>query len=201
MDLPFSHDERIPAPSAYHWRCAFPNVHGSIMLLQAVARVRGRGTARCLLIALLLVGNAAFASRCLPWSLADSLSALHTEHWKNSKVAKADAVQWVNQRNLRIVLEHVTAELLQAQPDDPLEFMIDVLQRGQEESEQMSRERPATTDSSRPATAVGQGKEDEVLEAMQAERDKWRNLYDEEAAKVLHSSTHTTLSVEALRMR
>lgn len=105
------------------------------------------------------------------------------EHWKNSKVAKADAVQWVNQRNLRIVLEHVTAELLQAQPDDPLEFMIDVLQRGQEESEQMSRERPATTDSSRPATAVGQGKEDEVLEAMQAERDKWRNLYDEEAAK------------------
>ena len=53
-------------------------------------------------------------------------------------------MQWVNQRNLRIVLEHVTAELLQAQPDDPLEFMIDVLQKGQKETAQVARERPQT---------------------------------------------------------
>ena len=36
-----------------------------------------------------------------------------------------------SQRRIRVVLEHVTSELLQAQPDDPLEFMIEVLQRGQ----------------------------------------------------------------------
>jgi len=54
-------------------------------------------------------------------------------------------VQWVNQRNLRIVLEHVTAELLQAQPDDPLEFMIDVLQKGQQDNAEVARERPPTT--------------------------------------------------------
>ena len=71
-------------------------------------------------------------------------AAAGAEHWKNSKAAKADAVQWVNQRNLRIVLEHVTAELLQAQPDDPLQFMIDVLQKGQQESAEVARERPQT---------------------------------------------------------
>ena len=66
------------------------------------------------------------------------------EHWKNSKTAKADAVQWVNQRNVRIVLEHVTAELLQSQPDDPLEFMIDTLKRGQQDTQQAALERPPT---------------------------------------------------------
>ena len=91
------------------------------------------------------------------------------EHWKNSKQAKQDALLWVNQRNVRIVLEHVTAELLQAQvlsspllcavlieldnhdhlvaarqPDDPLEFMIQKLQEGQQYNAEVARDRPPT---------------------------------------------------------
>jgi len=95
-----------------------------------------------------------------------------TAYWKNSKAAKADAVQWVNQRNIRIVLEHLTSEVLQTLPEDPLEFMITTLQKGQE---QMSTaDRPGTAMSTRPATAKSLGKgEDEMLETMQKELDNW----------------------------
>mmetsp|Transcript_45557 Transcript_45557/g.73434 ORF Transcript_45557/g.73434 Transcript_45557/m.73434 type:complete len:141 (+) Transcript_45557:33-455(+) len=102
-------------------------------------------------------------------------------HWKNSPAAKADAVQWLNQRNIRVVLEHVTSELLQAQPDDPLEFMIEVLQRGQNDNAAAALERPVTAASTRPPTA--QGKEDEVLAGMQMERDHWKKLFEEEEGK------------------
>eukprot|EP00288_Rhodomonas_lens_P001758 CAMPEP_0177737706 /NCGR_PEP_ID=MMETSP0484_2-20121128/26033_1 /TAXON_ID=354590 /ORGANISM="Rhodomonas lens, Strain RHODO" /LENGTH=64 /DNA_ID=CAMNT_0019251515 /DNA_START=17 /DNA_END=208 /DNA_ORIENTATION=- len=43
--------------------------------------------------------------------------------FRNSHAAKTDAVQWTNQKNLRIVLEHLTTALLEAKPDDPLVFI------------------------------------------------------------------------------
>lgn len=90
-------------------------------------------------------------------------------------------MQWVNQRNLRVVLEHMTSELLQKQPDDPMEFMINVLQQTQADNAEFESERPETSASSRPQQP--QTTEDEVLKGMFAERDHWKDLYDTEKAK------------------
>jgi hypothetical protein len=95
------------------------------------------------------------------------------------------------------------------QPDDPLEFMVQKLQEGQTYNAEVVRDRPPTAawvqafglscvlergglvspsrsrtcrSAARPATS--QGKEDEVLATMRAEKDHWQRLYSEEAKKV-----------------
>mmetsp|Transcript_56879 Transcript_56879/g.149837 ORF Transcript_56879/g.149837 Transcript_56879/m.149837 type:complete len:82 (-) Transcript_56879:201-446(-) len=43
--------------------------------------------------------------------------------------SKLNAVSWVNQQNMRILLEQITSELLIEQPDEPLEKILEILER------------------------------------------------------------------------
>ena len=103
------------------------------------------------------------------------------EFWKNSKSAKADALQWVSESKLRVVLEHMTSELLQKQPDEPLEFLVDVLQQGQADDAAGAAERPATSASARLTSSAET--EAEVLAGFRAERDHWKGKFEAEAAQ------------------
>ena len=108
---------------------------------------------------------------------------VYREFWKNSKSAKADALQWVSESKLRVVLEHMTSELLQKQPDEPLEFLVDVLQQGQADDAAGAAERPATSASARLTSSAET--EAEVLAGFRAERDHWKGKFEAEAAKAV----------------
>mmetsp|Transcript_12087 Transcript_12087/g.42042 ORF Transcript_12087/g.42042 Transcript_12087/m.42042 type:complete len:98 (+) Transcript_12087:130-423(+) len=71
-----------------------------------------------------------------PKSAAPALTRRSDPRWRNSSEAKKDALEFTKETNLRIVLEHLTSELLLHKPDDPLSFMIELLRRTKEEEQQ-----------------------------------------------------------------
>mmetsp|Transcript_18678 Transcript_18678/g.29116 ORF Transcript_18678/g.29116 Transcript_18678/m.29116 type:complete len:140 (+) Transcript_18678:195-614(+) len=100
--------------------------------------------------------------------------------FRNSQVAKLDAVQWTNQRNLRILLEHITAELLQAEPEDPLMFIWEFLDSYGEgkEAEKKEEAPPPPESHARPESSGG-----EAVEKMRQECAQWKRDYDEKQSQ------------------
>ncbi|KAJ1495059.1 hypothetical protein T484DRAFT_1876682 [Baffinella frigidus] len=110
-------------------------------------------------------------------------SAVSSTSSAGATIAKQDALQWTNQRNLRVLLEHLTSKVLEAEPDDPLHFTMEHLAKLKEDAEG-----GAAAGGGRPATAQARPQSAnwrtpvEAQAAAQKERDEWKELYDEQAA-------------------
>jgi len=54
---------------------------------------------------------------------------LRRKGWTFSAAARQDAIEWMKQHSVRSLFEHMTSELLQEHPDDPMLFLVQLLER------------------------------------------------------------------------